>query len=171
MQRVRLVVCFFFLIACLAAGRSFAEDAQVVRVGVTVLGSASGITGVAGRERLVKAFGKQKKSSVQAVPLDATGDQVSAEARQKDCTFVLFTTLTEAHNEGGASGKPGQTTNIPEYHTTIEYKLYRVSDSTVAASGSAIAGDIGSLGEVVQMALDKAAPKVVADIKNLGPPK
>ncbi len=170
MQRVRLFVCCFFLIACLASGLGFAEDAQVVRLGVTVLGSASGITGVAGRDRLVKAFSKQKKSSVQAVPLDATGDQVSAEARQKDCSFVLFTTLTEAHNEGGASGKPGQTTNIPEYHTTVEYKLYRVSDSTVAAT-FAVAGDIGSLGEVVQQALDKVAPKVVADIKSLGTPK
>jgi hypothetical protein len=63
---------------------------------------------------------------VQAVEeLDAAGDQVTAEARAKNCAFVLFTTVTEAHNEGGASGKPGQTTNIPEYHTTVEYKLYR----------------------------------------------
>jgi hypothetical protein len=108
---------------------------------------------------------------VQAVPIDATGDQVTAEARTKNCTFVLFTTVTEAHNEGGASGKPGQTTNIPEYHTTVEYKLYRVSDATVAATGSAIAQDIGSLGEVLQQALDHVAPKVVADIKNLGTPR
>jgi hypothetical protein len=124
----------FFLIACLVSGLSFAEDSQVVRVGVTVVGAASGITGVAGRDRLVKAFSKQKKSPVQAVPLDAAGDQVTAEARTKNCAFVLFTTVTEAHNEGGASGKPGQTTNIPEYHTTVECKLYRVSDATVAAT-------------------------------------
>ena len=170
MQRIRLVVGCFFLAACLVSGLSFAQDNQVVRLGVTVLGSASGITGVAGRDRLVKAFGKQKKSPVQAVPLEA-GDQVSAEARQKDCVFVLFTTLTEAHNEGGASGKPGQTTNIPEYHTTVDYKLYRVSDATVAATGSAVAQDIGSLGEVVLQALDHVAPKVIADVKNLGTPK
>jgi hypothetical protein len=171
MLRIRLAIGYLFLAACLVSGASLAEDAQPVRLGVTVLGSASGITGVAGRDRLVKAFSKQKKSNVQAVPIDATGEQVSAEARQKDCVFVLFTTLTEAHNEGGASGKPGQTTNIPEYHTTVEYKLYRVSDSSIAATGSAIAQDIGSVGEVVQQALDHVAPKVVADIKNLGTPK
>ena len=101
MQRIRLVVGSFFLIACLVSGLSFADDSQVVRVGVTVVGSASGITGVAGRDRLVKAFSKQKKSPVQAVPIDATGDQVTAEAKAKNCTFVLFTTVTEAHNEGG----------------------------------------------------------------------
>jgi ABC-type glycerol-3-phosphate transport system substrate-binding protein len=171
MQRIRLVVGCAFMAACLMVASSPAQDSQVVKVGITVLGSASGITGVAARDRLVKAFNKLKKSTVQAVPLEATGDQVSTEARQKDCVFVVFTTLTEAHSEGGASGKAGQTTNIPEYHTTVEYKLYRVSDATVAATGSAIAQDIGSLGEVVQQALDHVAPKVVADIKNLGTPK
>ncbi len=171
MQRIRLVVGCAFLTACLIVASSLAQDNQIVKVGITVLGSASGITGVAARDRLVKAFSKLKKSTVQAVPLNATGDQVSPEARQKDCIFVLFTTLTEAHNEGGASGKAGQTTNIPEYHTTVEYKLYRVSDGTVAATGSAIAQDIGSLGEVVEQALDHVAPKVAVDIKNLGTPK
>lgn len=60
MQRIWLVVGCFFLIACLVSGLSFADDSQVVRVGVTVVGAASGITGVAGRDRLVKAFSKQK---------------------------------------------------------------------------------------------------------------
>ena len=153
----------------MVSGYSFAQDNQPVRVGVTVLGSASGLTGAAGRDRLVKALTKQKKSQVQAVPIEAAGgDQISAEARQKNCIFLLFTTQTEAHNEGGASGKPGQTTNIPEYHTTVEYKLYRVSDSTVVASGSAKAQDIGSLGEVVGQALDRVATKVVADVKSAG---
>ncbi len=170
MQRIRLVVRCSFLAACLVSGFSFPQDNQVVRVGVTVLGSASGITGTAGRDRLVKALNKQKKSPVQAVPLEA-GDQISAEARQKNCNFVVLTTVTEAHNEGGAFGKPGQTTNIPEYHTTVEYKLYRVSDATVAASGSAKAQDIGSQGEVVEQALDRVATKVVADIKKVGSTK
>jgi hypothetical protein len=172
MYRIRLVVGYFFLAACLVSASSFAQDNQPIRLGVTVLGAANGLTGVAGRDRLIKAFSKQKKSPVQAVPLEATGgDQVSAEARQKNCVFVLFTTLTEAHDEGGASGKPGQTTNIPEYHTTVDYKLYRVSDATIAATGSAIAQDIGSMGEVVQQALDHVVPKVIADIKNAGPAK
>src|SRR5271165_473150 len=119
MQRIRRVVGCLFLAACLVSGCSFAQDNQPVRVGVTVVGSAAGITGAAGRDRLVKALNKQKKTPVQAVPIEASGgDQISAEGRQKNCVFLLFTTVTEAHEEGGASGKPGQTTNIPEYHIT-----------------------------------------------------
>ena len=172
MLRVWLVVGCLFLTLCLAAEHSAAQDNSTVRVGVAVLGSASGLTGVAGRDRLVKALNKQKKSPVQAVSIEANGgDQISAEARQKNCVFLLFTTQTEAHNEGGASGKPGQTTNIPEYHATVEYKLYRVSDSTLAASGSAVAQDIGSQGDVVEQALDNVAKKVSADIKNAGTTK
>ncbi len=171
MLRVWLVVGCLFLTLSLATEHSAAQDNQV-RVGVTVLGSAAGITGTAGRDRLVKALNKQKKSHVEAIPIDATtSDQISPEARQKNCVFLLFTTQTEAHNEGGASGKPGQTTNIPEYHATVEYKLYRVADSTVAASGSAVAQDIGSEGDVVLQALDNVAKKVSANINNAGTTK
>jgi hypothetical protein len=87
MQRIRLVVGCFFLIVCMGLGLSSADDSQVVRVGVTVVGAASGITGVAGRDRLIKAFSKQKKSPVQAVAIDSTGDQVTAEAKAKNCTL------------------------------------------------------------------------------------
>src|SRR5208337_46960 len=167
MQRIRIVLGCWFLAACLVSGLTVAQENQVVRVGVTVLGGAIGITPAAGRDRLVKALNKQKKAQVQAVPIEASGgDQVSAEAREKNCAFVVFTTVTEAHNEGGETGKPGQTTNIPQYYTTVEYKLYRVSDATVVASGSAKAQDIGSQGDVVQQALDNVAKKVSVDIKN-----
>jgi hypothetical protein len=170
MQRTQRIVRSLFLVFCLISGFSFAQNDQVARVGVTALGSATGITGATGREQLVKILNKQKKAQVQAVPIDASvGDKISAEAREKNCMFLLLTTLTEAHGEGGASGKPGQTSNVPEFHVTIEYKVYRVSDSTVVASGSAKAHDIGSLGEVVERALDRVAIKVVADIKSASP--
>ncbi|HME33017.1 MAG TPA: hypothetical protein VKG65_09725 [Terriglobales bacterium] len=173
MQRIRLLVGCSFLVACLVSGFSFAQDNQVVRVGVTVLGSAFGITGAAGRDRLVKALNKQKKSQVQAVPLEGSGgDQVSADARQKNCEFVVFTTLTEAHMESQTQGtRAGELTNIPEYHATVEYKLYRLSDATPVATGSAKAHDIGSQGEVVEQTLDRVATKVAADIKNTGTTK
>ncbi len=95
-----------------------------MRVGVTVLGSASGLTGEAGRDRLVKDLNKQKKSEVQAVPLTASaGDQISEEARQKNCQFVVFTTQTESHaeshNEGGegAGRAPISRNTTPTWNT------------------------------------------------------
>ncbi len=175
MQRIRFVLGCSFLAACLVSGYTFAEENQVVRVGVTVLGSATGITGAAGRDRLVKALNKQKKSPVQAVPLEASGgDQISAEAREKNCAFVVFTTQTEAHGQSHITGKPGFEANVPSFHATVEYKLYRLSDATPVASGSVKAEDIGSQGDVVQQALDNVAKKVSADIKNAAaapPPK
>jgi hypothetical protein len=166
-QRMRLVVGFLFLAVCLISGFSFSQDNQV-RVGVTVLGSASGITAETARDQLVKTLNKQKKSPVQAVPLTASaGNQISEEARQKNCQFVVFTDETEAHAEAQTQGKPGVNTNIPEYHATIEYKVYRISDpATPVATGSAKAHDIGSQGDVVKQALDNVAKKVTADIKN-----
>jgi hypothetical protein len=172
-QRVRLVVGLLFFGVCLVSGFTFAQDNQV-RVGVTVLGSASGLTGEAGRDRLVKDLNKQKKSEVQAVPLTASaGDQISEEARQKNCQFVVFTTQTESHAESHNEGaKAGMSTNIPEYHANVEYKVYRVSDpATPVATGSGKAHDIGSQGDVVGQALDSVAKKVSADIKNAGTTK
>jgi hypothetical protein len=165
MQKDRTIIKSILLFTCLISGLCYAQDDQVVRVGVTALGSASGITGVAARDHLVKTLNKQKKAQVQAVPIDATGDKMSAEAREKNCAFLLSTTLTEASGIGGASGKPGQTSNVPEFHANVDYKLYRVSDATVAASGSGKAHDVGSQGDVVLQALDHVATKVVADIK------
>jgi hypothetical protein len=169
MKRSRLLIGSSFLAACLVSGFSVAQENQVVRVGVTVLGSANGITAEAGRDRLVKALNKQKKTQIQAVPLEGSGgDQVSADARQKNCTFVVFTTLTEAHSESQATqtGTGVSFTNIPQFHATVEYKLYRLSDSTPVATGFAKAQDIGSQGDVVGQVLDRVAPKVAADVKS-----
>jgi hypothetical protein len=169
MQRIWLVVGCLLVATCLVSGFSFAQDNQVVRVGVVVLGNANGITPTAGRDRLVKALNKQKKSQVQAVPLEGSGgDQASADARQKNCEFVVFTTVTEAHAESQATqtGTGGSFTNNPEFHATVEYKLYRLSDATPVATGSARAHEIGSQGEVVGQALDNVAKKVVVDIKS-----
>ena len=139
-----------------------------MRLGVTALGNAAGITGTAARDQLVKALNKQKKAQVQAVPIDASmGDKISAEAREKSCVFLLVTTLTGTEGVGNASGKPGQTSNVPEIYATIDYKLYRVSDSTLVANGSAKSHDIGSLGVVVEQALDRVATKVVANLKSV----
>ena len=51
-------------------------------------------------------------------------------------------------------GWPGRPPICPEYHATVEYKLYRISDPAAVATGSAKAHDIGSQGEVVKQALD-----------------
>jgi hypothetical protein len=152
------------LALCLLSGLGFAQNAKV-RVAVTVLGRASGATGAEGRDRLVKDLNKQKKSSVEAVAIEATGgEQISAEARQKNCEFVIFPTLTYSHSQSQAYGVKGNESNIPVYQVTIEYKLYRLADATPVVTGSAQGSDIGGEKDVVFLALDNVAKKVSADI-------
>lgn len=68
MHRIWLVVGYVLLTLCLFCESIFAQETKV-RVGVTPLGSASGLTGAAGRDRLVKSLNKQKNSQVEAVAL------------------------------------------------------------------------------------------------------
>src|SRR5579859_3497131 len=85
---------------CLSA---FAQDENVVRIGVAVLrsGTEKNVSVTAARDRLVKALNQQKpdkklKLRVQAVGLEASQGSVAlAEAKGKDCQFVLFSHLTD----------------------------------------------------------------------------
>ena len=165
MQRIWLVVGYSLLALCLLCGSSLAQGAKVV-VGVTPLASASGLTGAAGRDRLVKSLNKQKNSQVEAVALDTSpDDQVSAEAKQKNCEFVVITTQTGIESSSAFSAGRTMSRNSPKYKVTVEYKLYRVSDPTAVASGSGKAEDMAEPKDVVGEALDSVAKKVSADIK------
>jgi len=165
------------LLAVTCPVRSAAQENHAVRVGVTELQSAPvGLSATAARDRLVKDLNKQKKSPVEAVPLDhSAGQQLSDEARQKNCEFVVYPTLTEIHTQGqDTAGGPSnmataQENNVPNFHATIEYKVYRASDLTTVASGSAKAQGIGSQAEIANEALDNVAKKASADIKNAAP--
>jgi len=163
MQRISLIAGCSLLVVLLFCQSSFAQDTKV-RVGVTALGSASGLSGAAGRDRLVKSLNKQKKSQVEAIPIE--GSQVSDEARQKNCEFVVVTEQTGMETENQVNFDRMQTTNVPKYKVTLEYKLYRVSDGTVVATGSAKAEDVASPGDVEGLALDNVAKKIPGDMKN-----
>ena len=122
MQRIWLIAECSFLALCLFCQSSFAQDTKV-KVGVTALGRASGLSGAAGRDRLVKSLNKQKKSQIEAIPVE--GDQVSDEARQKNCAFVVVTTQTEMQAGSEVDFGRTSTANIPKYKVAVEYKLYR----------------------------------------------
>ncbi len=87
----------FLTILCLLSLPAFAQDKEVVRIGVAVLRSgAEKVPVTEARDRLVKALNQQKpdkklKLRVQALPLDASqGNVAIAEAKGKNCQFVLF---------------------------------------------------------------------------------
>ncbi|MDR3749083.1 MAG: hypothetical protein P4M04_13175 [Acidobacteriota bacterium] len=172
MQGLRLFVGLS-LAVCLLCTMNFAQGNHAVRIGVTLMeNSVVGLSSAAARDKLVKAIGHQKDKKAQlaldGVAIDATaGDAIMAEARQKNCEYLVRTKLTEAHEQGNVSGRAGNASNVPEYSATIEYKLFRVSDGSTVGSGSAKATDVGSAAEIVTLALDHLAGKVMADIKKV----
>ncbi len=173
MHPFRFVVACAFLATCLVTVPGPAQENHTIRVGVTVLQNAPvGLSATAARDRLVKDLNKPKRSPVEAVPLDhSAGQQLSDEARQKNCGFVVYPVLTEAHAQAqDSAGGPfnmatAQEHNVPNFHATIEYTVYRASDLTTVASGSAKAQGVGSQAEIASEALDSVAKKVSADIK------
>ena len=176
---------------CLLSLCAFAQENHIVRVGVATMKNAAGLSvpGNLERDRLVAALNQQKPDKklhieVQGVPLDGiTPDDVGAEAKDKKCDYVVYTTLVELRSStdpamprpGTIETNPngvwsqrndprGQAMN-PEYRATVEYKLYRTGD------GAAISGAPFSTQEampqeaVVSQVMDRIALRVFADVK------
>lgn len=80
---------------------------------------------------------------------------------------MLITTQTGVQTESEYVAGRTSSSNIPKYIVTVEYKLYRVSDGTVAASGSAKSEDMAEPKDVAGQALDNVAKKVSAGIKKV----
>src|SRR5208283_147921 len=101
MQRSALRAFIFLL--CLISLCAFAQENRVIRVGVPAMKDQSGrnVSGDMERDRLVATLNHQKPDkkqhlAVQGVPLDGlTAEEVGAEAKEKQCDYVVYTTLTE----------------------------------------------------------------------------
>ena len=109
----------------LSAFRVQLSQANNVRVGIAVLGSAIGISSTEGRDRLVKDLNKQKKVPLEAVPIQGiSGTQISAEARENR-EFVVFPTVVDAQKQGQVRRSDGEIApDIPNFHASVEYKVY-----------------------------------------------
>jgi hypothetical protein len=96
---------------CLLSLCAFAQENHIVRVGVATMKNAAGLSvpGNLERDRLVAALNQQKPDKklhikVQGVPLDGiTPDDVGAEAKDKKCDYVVYTTLVELRSSTDAS--------------------------------------------------------------------
>src|SRR5664279_3330243 len=98
-------LCFLAVILISISG--LAQE-NAVRVGVALLQNEAGRSVPANveRDRLVKALNQlkpDKKTHVKVVgvPLEgSTGSEISDEAAQKKCQYVVYTTLTELRTAG-----------------------------------------------------------------------
>src|SRR5271157_268615 len=92
-----------FLFLCLLSLCAFAQENRVIRVGVPIMKNLAGrsVPGNIERDRLVAALNQEKPDKklhvkVQGVPLEGlTPEDIGDEAKQKNCDYVVYTTLIE----------------------------------------------------------------------------
>jgi len=183
------------LSVCVLSVCTFAQENRVIRVGVPTMENRSGrgVPGNVERDRLVAALNGEKPDKklhvkVQGVPLDGTTpDEVGAEAKQKNCDYVVYTTLTELRastdpsmprpgtiqtNPNGVWNTPNnpETRALnPEYRATVEYKLYRTGNPDAISGAPFSNQQMMPEMEVVAQIMNQIANRVFAEVKKGAP--
>lgn len=165
------------------------EDA--VRVGVAVMQNRSGrsVPGNVERDRLVSAINQRKPDKkthvkVQAIPLDGmTRDEVSEEAEQQKCQYVVYTTLTELRTQQdpyqhvpgtiesnpNSQWSPGQKMD-PEFRATVEYKLVKTGSNSEISGAPFSTQQNGNEIDTVSQIMDRIASQVIDQVKKSSTP-
>jgi hypothetical protein len=186
------------LSVCLLSLCAFAQENRVIRVGVPTMENRSGrgVPGNVERDRLVAALNQEKPDKklhvkVQGVPLDATTpDEVGAEAKQKNCDYLVYTTLLELQsstdpvmarptpgtiqtNPGGvwSTPNPGARPLSPEYRATVEYRLYRTGNPDAISGAPFSNQQMMPEMEVVAQIMNQIANRVFAEVKKAPSPQ
>jgi hypothetical protein len=137
-----------------------------IRVGVAPIRNSAGreVSTDSLRAQLVNGIGG---SGVEAVPLDAA-DQAAAEAeaRQKECDFILYTDLTalkqSAGKVGGMFGRAvGAVTGSDRYESRVEFRLVPAAGGAPTLESNATAKEEGAEASA-GAALDREAKAVAA---------
>lgn len=171
----RTLLLLFPLLICIP---SSAEQAPAVRIGVAVMRSGTDkVSVIAARDRLIKALnhqklGKKREIVIEAIALDeAKGPPAFAEAKAKNCQWVIFSHLTDlTTSERGESANftLGGVTQVPVITAKVAYQVARVSDSAEIAIGSATGEDSTSIPEAVFQAISHLVPQAVGEMRKGG---
>ena len=154
-----------------ASNISNRKAAGVIRVGVVQINNRTdkGISQESLRQRLI---GELQGDSVEAVPLNAISPrEAEAEAKAKQCDFILYTDLTAlktsaAKKMGGFLGRATGVGSggVDKTEAKVEFQLFAVGETAARLKSAATAkeeGDEASAGT----ALDQEAKQVSAAIQ------
>ncbi len=178
-----LLLCFALLSTC-----ALAQENRIVRIGVATMKNAAtlAVPGTLERDRLVAALNQLKPDKklhvkIEGMPLDGiTPEDVGAEAKDKKCDYVVYTTLVELRgstdpamprpgtietNPNGVWNNPRGQAVDPEYRATVEYKLYRAGDNAAIAGAPFSTQEAMPEAAVVSQVMDRIALRVFADVK------
>jgi hypothetical protein len=193
-RRVCLLAALLFaVIGSLSIFGSAQENA--IRVGVAVMQNQAGrsVPGNIERDRLVAALNHMKPDKkthvkVVGVPLNgSTREEISDEAGQQKCQYVVYTTLMELRNAddpyqhvpGTIEANPnpqwshqnGQAERMdPEYRVTVDYQLVSVGSSNVVASAPFSTQAAMNEIDAVSQVMDRIASRVADEVKKAAPP-
>jgi len=187
----RALIAIAIVLSCCA----FAETNSIVRVGIAPMQNQAGrsVPPNLERDRLVRAINQLKPDKkthlkLEAVPLDGgNGNDLAGEAAQKNCDYIVYTTLTELrqsgdpyqHRPGTIETNPNGVWNNqnpaaqrvdPEYRATVEYKLYSVKSHSTVAGAPYSTQQAGNDIDTVSQVMDRVANSVFAEIKKTGTP-
>jgi len=152
--------------AAMSAARS--KRPGMIRVGVAAINNRAGgsVSLAALRERLV---GSISDSSVEAVALDASDpSSADAEAKAKECDFVLYTDLSalkqSAGKIGGMFGRATGIGGLDKYDSRVDFRLVPVGGAAPTLESNATAKEDGADASV-GAALEREAKAVVTAAK------
>jgi hypothetical protein len=149
-----------------AMSASRPKQPGMIRVGVAAINnSANGSVSLDSlRVRLVNAI---SDSSVEAVALEASEPSAAdAEAKSKECDFVLYTDLSAlkqsaASKVGGMFGRVTGVGGMQKYESRVDYRLVPVGGAAPALESNAAAKEDGADASV-SAALEREAKAVTA---------
>lgn len=177
------------LVLALLSISAFAQNNPVIRIGVASLENQSG-RGVpvdVERDRLVRAINqlkpdKKTHTKLEAVALEGNnGSDLTDQAVQKNCDYILYTTLTELRQAGdpyqprpgtiemnpNAQWSPGTRGLDSAFRATAEYRLYSLkSHSTIPGPPFSIQQDTNEM-DTVSLLMDRIASNLSYAIKNV----
>ncbi|MCA1642419.1 MAG: DUF4412 domain-containing protein [Acidobacteria bacterium] len=147
-----------------------AKQPGAIRVGVVRVGNKTTQSLDAGNLR-VTLIAAISGGGVEAIPLDETApDAAQAEAKQKDCDYVLFTDVSglkqsTANKIGGLLGRAtGATSGADRFEAKLDYTLVPVAGGA-PTQAAASAKEDGGADVSLNAALRKEAQAVLAKVR------
>lgn len=152
--------------------RAEQEQGDNVRIGVAAVHNRTNRPHAekALRDRLVNYLNETR---LDAITLEGeTPDDISAEAKAKECDYVLYTEVVNFKNSTGSKlsgllGRSSDDTNANgKYDAKLEYRLVKTSDLTEAMqSNVTVKKDDGGDEGGVMLALEREAKAIAEEIK------
>lgn len=191
LHRALHVVCFSVVVSAVAFAQvrpSTPEQKRTVRVGIAAMSNRSGRQANPEweRDQLVRELQRERTSRksevvIEPVSLDAASrEDARQEAAQKNCEYLVLTTMVDPGHGPGISGGPDGRAPAPIIvgnaqrgrTLAIDYSMLEVGDFRTISEGTSTAsvdenGDTRAADEAMRM----TAHRVANELRKQGPPR